>query len=57
MCSPDGATRASTSSYRLSASPSASNPGPRLALVAGTRTRTGSSSHVTRPPASKIKPT
>src|SRR6185437_639595 len=31
------------SSYRLSASPSASNPGPRFALVAGTRTRTAPS--------------
>ena len=42
MDSPDAQTHASTSSYRLSASPSASKPGPRLALVAGTRTRTTS---------------
>src|SRR5207247_3863666 len=34
-------TRAVTSSHRHSASPKASKPGPRLALVAGTRTRTG----------------
>ena len=40
MDSPDSQTHASTSSCRLSASPSASKPGPRLALVAGTRTRT-----------------
>src|SRR5690349_24003558 len=40
---PDARTRTSTSSYRLRASPSASNPGPRFALVAGTRTRTAAS--------------
>ena len=40
MDSPDSQVHASTSSCRLSASPSASKPGPRLALVAGTRTRT-----------------
>src|SRR5689334_12226894 len=43
MDSPDARTRTSTSSYRLSASPSASKPGPRFALVAGTRTRTAPS--------------
>ena len=35
---PVGAPATSTSSYRSSARPSASKPGPRLALVAGTRT-------------------
>ena len=38
---PSSVTRTTTSSYRLRARPSASKPGPRLALVAGTRTRTG----------------
>src|SRR5689334_25225923 len=42
MDSPDARTCTSTSSYRLSASPTASNPGPRFALVAGTHTRTAS---------------
>ena len=40
MDTPDSQTHAATSSCRPSASPSASKPGPRLALVAGTRTRT-----------------
>ena len=44
MESPDSLIQASTSSYRVRASPSASKPGPRLALVAGTRTRTAPSS-------------
>ena len=38
--SPSAATATSISSYRPSASPSVSNPGPRLADDAGTRTRT-----------------
>ncbi len=40
MCSPESATRTTTSSYRPSERPRASKPGPRLALVAGTRTLT-----------------
>ncbi|SQD96030.1 hypothetical protein FMEAI12_3430010 [Parafrankia sp. Ea1.12] len=40
MESPDGVSRTDTSSYSPSARPSASKPGPRLALVAGTRRRT-----------------
>ena len=40
MCSPESATRTTTSSYSPRARPRASKPGPRLALVAGTRTRT-----------------
>src|SRR4051812_18028356 len=39
-------TRTTTSSYRPRARPSASKPGPRLALVAGTRTRTGAARNV-----------
>ena len=39
---PAAVTRALTSSYSASARPSESKPGPRFALVAGTRTRTGS---------------
>src|SRR3954453_9665474 len=39
-------TRTTMSSYSESARPSASNPGPRFALVAGTRTRTGAARNV-----------
>src|SRR3954469_25489516 len=39
-------TRTTTSSYRERARPALSKPGPRLALVAGTRTRTGSARNV-----------